>query len=136
MKPIPVRAAAEIAKKYGYDQVIVMARRVGDNGGEHVTTYGSNKIHCDVAARVGNFLKHKIMGWPEFPAANEIVMPQEATKHMTDAMNAITSAMLESVNKIDVTLIYGTAVQCEIGRTALWAAGMDEDGIPLKKGKK
>lgn len=63
MKPIPISAAEKIAKTYGYDQVIVIARAVGDNGGEHITTYGRNKVHCAVAARIGNFLKHTVMGW-------------------------------------------------------------------------
>lgn len=67
MKPIPIKAAEIVAENYGYDQVIILARRVGeepDPYGEHVTTYGRNKTHCEVAARVGNYLKHKIMGWP------------------------------------------------------------------------
>jgi hypothetical protein len=62
-KPIPISAAKEIAKKYGYDQVVIFARKVGEEGREHMTTYGVDKVHCDVAARIGNFLKYKIMGW-------------------------------------------------------------------------
>lgn len=64
-KPIPILAAKKIAEAYGYDQVVVMARKVDPNGIEHVTTYGIDKEHCEVAARMGNYLKHKIMGWPE-----------------------------------------------------------------------
>lgn len=63
MKPIPISAAKEIAKKYGYDQVVVIARKVGESGGEHVTTYGKDKAHCKIAADIGNFLKYKIMKW-------------------------------------------------------------------------
>ncbi len=66
MKPIPISAAKDIAKLYGYDQVIVVARKVGkapEPFGEHVTTYGRNKAHCAAAAKVGNFLKYKVMGW-------------------------------------------------------------------------
>ena len=65
MKPIPVSAAKQIANEYGYDQVIVVARAVGEGGGEHVTTYGRDKQHCSVAARCGDFLKFKVMGWHE-----------------------------------------------------------------------
>jgi hypothetical protein len=69
MFPIPVEAAEHVAKAYGYDQVVIIARRVSDpdehEGGEHVTTYGRNAEHCGAAARVGNFIKHRIMGWPE-----------------------------------------------------------------------
>lgn len=61
MKPIPIWAAKDIAKDYGYDQVIIIARKVGE--GEHCTTYGVDKENCGVAARIGDFLKFKVMGW-------------------------------------------------------------------------
>ena len=63
MTPIPISAAKAIAKDYGYHQVVIIARCVGDNGGEHVTTYGVDKANCSVAARIGDFLKFKVMGW-------------------------------------------------------------------------
>jgi hypothetical protein len=66
MKRIPIAAAQRIAEQYGYDQVVIIARKVGEDPnphGEYVTTYGVNKANCDVAARIGNFLKYKIMGW-------------------------------------------------------------------------
>jgi hypothetical protein len=61
MKPIPISAAKQIAEKYGYDQVVIIARAIEQ--GEHVTTYGKDKANCDVAARIGDFLKFKVMGW-------------------------------------------------------------------------
>ena len=61
MKPIPINAAREIAKRYGYDQVVIVARKV--EGGEHCTTYGVDKANCDVAARIGNFFKFNLMKW-------------------------------------------------------------------------
>ena len=63
MKPIPVHAARHIAEYYGYDQVIIVARKVGEKGGEHCTTYGRDKAHCSIAAQCGYFLKHMVMGW-------------------------------------------------------------------------
>uniref|UniRef100_A0AAU6W1I7 Uncharacterized protein n=1 Tax=Pseudomonas phage Touem01 TaxID=3138548 RepID=A0AAU6W1I7_9VIRU len=66
MKPIPISAAERIAKEFGYDQVIIIARKVGDApapNGEDCTTYGIDKAHCAVAARAGDFLKYKVMGW-------------------------------------------------------------------------
>jgi hypothetical protein len=65
-KPIPVSAAEHIAKEFGWDQVVIIARKVGAGaaGGEHCTTYGVTYEHCGTAARIGNFLKHKIMQWP------------------------------------------------------------------------
>lgn len=68
MISIPITAAEDIAKLYGYDQVIIIARKVGqkpDPHGEHVTTYGIDKANCEVAARIGDFLKYKVMGWPK-----------------------------------------------------------------------
>lgn len=65
MKRIPIKAAQRIAEEYGYDQVVVYARKVGTDPephGEHMTTYGVNKEHCGVAARIGDTLK-KFMGW-------------------------------------------------------------------------
>ena len=68
MKRIPISAAKAIAQQYGYDQVMIYARKVGDDPaphGEHMTTYGIDKAHCDAMARIGSFLKTKIMGWTE-----------------------------------------------------------------------
>ena len=63
MKRIPIKAAEEIAKKYEYDQIIIYARKIGNQGGEHMTTYGVNKKHCRAAAKIGDYLKYRIMGW-------------------------------------------------------------------------
>lgn len=71
MKPIPISAAESIAKRYGYDQVIIVARKVGDDGGEHCTTYGKDQVHCDIASRAGEFLKFKVMGWVKDQPPNE-----------------------------------------------------------------
>lgn len=59
---IPIAAAERIAKEFGDDQIVIVGRRVG--GFEHVTTYGIDKANCGVAARMGDFFKHKLMGWP------------------------------------------------------------------------
>lgn len=60
---IPISAAKKVALDFGYDQVIIIGRKVGVGGREHCTTYGVNKEHCSVAARAGDFLKYKVMGW-------------------------------------------------------------------------
>lgn len=62
MKPILIEAAKQIADAYGYDQVVIYARKVGEGGGEHMTTYGRTKAHCNVAAKMGQVLQ-KFMGW-------------------------------------------------------------------------
>ena len=67
MLRIPVKAAARIAEDYGYDQVIIIARRVGVEGevhGEHVTTYGTTKAYCDAISKAADYIKTAIMKWP------------------------------------------------------------------------
>jgi hypothetical protein len=78
MKPISTSAAKRIAEAYGYDQVIIIARRVGEAPaphGEHCTTYGVDRAHCSVAAAIGDFLKFKVMGWVRAQAASPTVPP-------------------------------------------------------------
>lgn len=56
LKRIPISAAKEIAKKYEYDQVVILARRTEESPEPHgnwIATYGRNKEHCDAAALVG-----------------------------------------------------------------------------------
>lgn len=62
MKQIPIAAAERIAKEYGYEQVVIFARQTGEDGGEHMTTYGATPVHCRVAAKIGETLK-RFMGW-------------------------------------------------------------------------
>lgn len=72
--PIPVQAAKEIAERYGYDQIIIYARRVGvkpEPNGEHMTTYGRTPTHCAVAAYMGDLLK-KHMGWDVFSTVSQL----------------------------------------------------------------
>lgn len=74
MKPIPIAAAKRIAEDYGYDQVVIIARKIGESpapNGEHCTTYGVDKANCEVAARIGDFLKFKVMGWRSPSASGE-----------------------------------------------------------------
>jgi len=61
-KPIPISTAQMVANMYGYDQIVIYARKTGENGGEHMTTYGVNAEHCGIAAKMGEVLK-KFMGW-------------------------------------------------------------------------
>jgi hypothetical protein len=69
---IPVSAAKEIAEKFDCDQVIIVGRKVGEGGREHVATYGKSKAHCDVAAKCGDFLKFKVMGWHRESTQNNV----------------------------------------------------------------
>jgi hypothetical protein len=77
MYRIPIAAAKDIANAFGYDQVIIYGRRVGeapDPFGEHMTTYGVDPTHCSVAARIGERMQTELMGWraPEPVVAADI----------------------------------------------------------------
>lgn len=66
MKRIPIKAAKRIAEEYGYDQVMIYARKVGEGPephGEHVTTYGVTKKHCEAIAMSADYLKYNVFGW-------------------------------------------------------------------------
>lgn len=70
VKRIPIKAAQRIADEYGYDQVMIYARKVGEDPaphGEHMTTYGVTKEHCNAMARIAKFLQTKILGWEAEP---------------------------------------------------------------------
>lgn len=62
-KPIPIKAAREIAKAYGKDQVIVISWDKS-HATMHVTTYGKTVEDCKQAARGGNKMK-KFLGFPD-----------------------------------------------------------------------
>jgi len=61
-KRIPIAAAKRIAAEYGYDQVVIYARKTGEGGKEWMTTYGTTVQHCGIAARMAAALQ-KFMGW-------------------------------------------------------------------------
>lgn len=75
-KTIPVSAAASLAQKYGFDQVVIIARKTG-SGGESVTTYGKGRIHKDIAARTGEFLQREVMGWARENTVHHEVLPSK-----------------------------------------------------------
>ncbi len=59
---IPIKAAREIAKRYGLSQVVIWGKE--DSASQHVTTYGRTIAQCSLAANFGNHLKRSL-GWPE-----------------------------------------------------------------------
>ena len=62
-KRIPISAVQDIAKKYGYTQVIVHGYD-GETGSQCVATYGVSLTDCANAAEGGNVLK-KLLGFPD-----------------------------------------------------------------------
>ncbi|WP_193746455.1 hypothetical protein [Ruegeria sp. ANG-R] len=96
MKPIPITAAKRVADDFGYDQVVIIARRVGeepDPCGEHVTTYGRSKAHCSVAAQIGDFLKFKVMGWVSERRETNSIARAAKVRTKRDAFNRLRKAI-------------------------------------------
>jgi hypothetical protein len=60
---IPVADAEFIGLHHEYDQVVILARRVGDNGVEQLVTWGKDDVHKAVAARIGDRLTAEVFGW-------------------------------------------------------------------------
>ena len=55
-KRIPISAAKQIAQKYDYEQVVILARKTGPDGQSRITSYGVTQVHCDAAKKVGKAL--------------------------------------------------------------------------------
>ena len=73
-KNIPISAAKQIAKKYNWNQIIIvgfgdydgnMEGDVATSATTHVTTYGTSIKDCLRAAANGNTLKRHWLKWPE-----------------------------------------------------------------------
>ncbi len=64
MQRIPISALRDIAVKYGWDQLVLVARKVGPGGEEQVVTYGEGREHSDVAARAGMAIRTHLLRWP------------------------------------------------------------------------
>lgn len=61
--PIPTPAAELLARRYGYDQIVIVGRRVGLQGGESCTVWGDGPKNAALAAMMGQFLRTVIMQW-------------------------------------------------------------------------
>lgn len=98
MVDIPITAAKRIAEDYGYDQVVIMARRchtTPEPHGEHVTTYGRTVDHCRVAAMMGDKLKHLGL-WFDVDVAEQKIAELEARiRAQDDEINNLKIEILE-----------------------------------------
>jgi hypothetical protein len=88
MKPVPIKAAQSIAEEFGYHQVIVIARAIGPDGKEHVTTFGVDAKNCAAAAMASDFLKFKVMGWAS-EETHEDLRYAALTKTLEDILDAV-----------------------------------------------
>lgn len=68
---IPIVRAKEIAKKYQWPQVIIIARN-HEEGCYHLTTYGKNKEFCDSAKVIGDALCDVMANGPDSRASDRL----------------------------------------------------------------
>lgn len=79
MRRIPIRASREVAERYGYDQIVIYARRVGadpEPSGEHMTTYGITREHYGIAAR----MRHPTDGRPTNSSPGSPIAPASTVR--------------------------------------------------------
>jgi hypothetical protein len=121
VKRIPIAAAKKIAEQYDYDQVIIIARKVGvvpGAHGEHITSYGASKEHCDSAAKQVEALKN-FMGWPSDRLSEEKIAVFAGPPDVrdldgvpADATHVVTCIVPGCSNKASISTRWMTAV-CE-----------------------
>lgn len=74
MKTLPISAAGDVAKKYGLDQVILVAWD-SETGEVYAVSYGKDKVNCKQAAEGVSFVK-KSLGFSEKECWAEEVEPK------------------------------------------------------------
>lgn len=53
----------QFAEKYDLDQLVIVGRKIGTDGKDVCSSYGTNRDHAEVANDIADFLKYKVMGW-------------------------------------------------------------------------
>lgn len=60
---IQVMEAQRLAELFGYDQIIIIGRRISGQGSEEVVHYGVDTDNDNAARLIADFLKYKVMRW-------------------------------------------------------------------------
>lgn len=118
MVPIPISAGKQIAETYGYDQVVIMARRcytTPEPHGEHVTTYGRTIEHCRVAAMMGDKLK-QVAQWSGVDATTQKIADLEA----------IIAAQADEINNLKIEALEREEQLRDMGYEASEAAARSD----------
>lgn len=87
---IPIKTAKNIARKYRYDQVIILALNNAKNR-QHVTTFGKTVVDADQAAQGGNYIKRKFLGWP----ANECLAEPARVRKLRERIKELEKEVAE-----------------------------------------
>lgn len=103
-KRIPIASAKEIAKDFGYSQVIIHAYD-GETHIQHVTTYGKSQSDCENAAAGGNAIK-KLLKWDEklCNAKPARQVKREKVEKMQELLDGIISIIENPSSDDDINL--------------------------------
>lgn len=99
-KNVPIKVAEDLGKGFGYDQVII---HLYDHktGVQQVTTWGSNKEHCENAGLGGDAIK-KLLKWEDGYSkyTDQITMFFKHFNQFIDERLAMASSTSKSVYEI------------------------------------
>ena len=95
MKRIPIKTARDISKDQGYDQVLILGIDK-ENQCTSVATYGKTQEDCDQIAQGGNWMKRKVLGWPE----NECVAEPRRVRNLKEQLKKIKKTVRKAVKDI------------------------------------
>ncbi len=85
MKEIDYASAARLAAEFGYDQIVIIARKEGPEGGECVCHAGLTKRDALTAEAIAEMLKFHVMGWDKTDEAKELeTLVRQAKKEMVE----------------------------------------------------
>jgi hypothetical protein len=116
MKRIPIKAAKDLANKYGQTHLILWS---WDGDCQHITTYGKSLVQCDQAANLGNDIK-TVLDWPKYthrtPSRVKKLLKQIKTlKQEVQHLNQEKLAA-KSINKYSKLTTFGNAFNVDGSR--------------------
>lgn len=62
-REMPAEAAGHIAKAFGWDRIIVVGIRDGDDGGQVVVNAGRGPRHEAISNDMAQYVREKLLGW-------------------------------------------------------------------------
>ena len=129
--PLPIIALAEmeaLCTKYGFNQVIVLARKVGEHGYENLGTHGTDMEHSNAAAAIGEHLRKDVLGWTESPEGKELVGERVALARAAPGTKRERDRLREVLRKVaDAQLLGDLQIAQEAARAVLAECGEASD---------
>lgn len=81
---MPAEAAGHIAQAFGWDRIVVIGIRDGQEGGQVVTHAGRGPRHGAIADDMASYVKEKLFGWESVVETDIDKLAREAMKEGPD----------------------------------------------------